>query len=157
MTQPNVSPQSVFVTLRLTPDAQAGPGEPTEVLWAEPLGDDRYRLQDVPLYATDASYGDIVRAREQEGALVVEEIVDRGGHSTYHVRVPPALIDEFHQKYWKSLELLGCTYVGRKGAQYLVAVDVPPETDLRQVQMLLDKGRQRGLWELAAGHLAETP
>jgi hypothetical protein len=54
-------------------------------MWAEPLGGDRYRLQNVPFYAYGLSFDDVVSARQIGGQLFVQDVVERGGHSTYRI------------------------------------------------------------------------
>lgn len=62
----------------------------TESVWAIPLGDNKYRVQNVPFYAYGVSYDDVVLTkRNEEGQLIVQGILERGGHSTYRVILNP--------------------------------------------------------------------
>ena len=49
-----------------------------------------------------------------------------------------------------ALQEIGCTYE-RVGAR-LVAVDVPPETDIYKAYELLDAGEKAGVWGFQEAH-----
>ena len=83
----------VKVTFRLEPGAWHGSA--TESVWAEPVGPGQYRLCNVPFYAFDVSYGDLVGAVEEAGRLVFASVVRRGGHSTYRLLVNEPRRDQF--------------------------------------------------------------
>ena len=58
-------------------------------MWAEPLGEDRYRLRNSPFYARGFSFLDVVIAeRQTDGFPVVRRPLVRSGHSTYQLVVP---------------------------------------------------------------------
>src|SRR5689334_5842393 len=59
-------------------------GIDAEWLWAEPEGDS-FVLKNVPIFAYGLSYGDSVRIRIEDDVLVFQDIVRRGGHSTYRI------------------------------------------------------------------------
>jgi uncharacterized protein YuzE len=57
-------------------------------MWAEPLGEDRYRLRNSPFYARGFSFLDIVIAeRQTDGFPIVRRLLLRSGHSTYQLFV----------------------------------------------------------------------
>src|SRR5262249_4817112 len=58
-----------------------------ESLWAKPLGDDLYQLDNVPFHAYGLNYGDVVRATEDSPELKPEirEVVRPSGHQTIRV------------------------------------------------------------------------
>lgn len=101
-----------------------------ETLWAEPVGDDRYRLQNVPFYAYGISFDDVVKATAIGGQLIVQDVVERGGHSTYRIFLSRAVKpdDERFQRRWRSLEGIGVTYEQANGR--LLAIDIPAQTDI---------------------------
>jgi len=122
----------------------------TESLWAEPIGDNLYRLRNVPFYLRGFSEQDTVRAEEHEGRLAVTDIVERGGHSTYRIFLPEQTTEEQFAKDWASLRELGCTY--ERATRRLVGVDVPPHADVYAAYNVLEKGERDGLWEFEEGH-----
>lgn len=143
---PSTDPKLVRISFELEPGAWHGSA--TERLWAEPLGEGRYRLRNTPFFAFGVSYGDIVFAEERDGAIVFAGISIRGGHSTYRIilRSSAALHDFF--RYWKPLEDLRCSY--EEGRVY--AVDVPQSADIYAVYQLLEGGLAAGVWEFEEGH-----
>jgi hypothetical protein len=53
-----------------------------EGLWAINLGGGLYRVDNIPFFAKDLSLGDIVKAADSQGRLIISNVLDRGGHST---------------------------------------------------------------------------
>jgi len=66
----------------------------TESLWAEPVGEDRYRLRNVPVLVFGFSEQDVITATDNNGKLVVTGVATRGGHSTYRLVLPEDTIEE---------------------------------------------------------------
>ena len=120
----------------------------TETLWAEPLGRNRYRLDNCPFFAYGVSCGDIVLAR----ATVKSEfpdfvrIVKKSGNRTIRIIFKPAV-----NKSRKSMAVLeklvemGCSYEGANPS-YIV-VNIPPKVDLAAVCEYVTSTKQR--WEHA--------
>ena len=127
----------------------------TESLWADDLGDGRYRLRNSPWYIYGVSFEDIVHARlSAEGVLEFIEVVEHSGSSTFRIMLredtDPA---DFHRD-WQPLGALGCTWEQAKDRLY--AVDAPPDTDLDQVAELLRAGEAHGVWDWEAGYWHEA-
>ena len=135
----------VRVLFQLEPGAWHG--SVTERLWAEPVGLRQYRLNNSPFFAFGVSLGDIVFAEEREGQLMFVGVSIRGGHSTYRIRLTEGKRESFHS-YWEGLQLLGCSY--EEGQ--VLAVDVPPGTDIYKVYALLEAGESAEVWEFEEGH-----
>jgi Domain of unknown function (DUF4265) len=136
-------------------------GRPSEGLWAEPIGGGmagaRFRLHNAPFFATGVSYLDTVRARPADDRLEFAGVVERGGHSTYMLLVPPASRD--FATYWRGLETRGCTYESKSirlgmGPRMLYSVDVPPSSDFAEISAILDQGERDKVWEFQEGHSA---
>jgi hypothetical protein len=117
----------------------------TESVWAVPLGGDKYQVQNVPFHAYGVSYYDVVTARPNElGQLIVQGVDQRGGHSTYRVILNPGTTDEEFETAWNELGSLGSTY--ERATDRLVAIDVPPETDIYKVYAGLESGERNNVW-----------
>lgn len=56
-----------------------------ESLWAEPCEDGLFRIVNIPFYARDIAWGDIVRVDETEEGLIFSERVTPSGHATIRV------------------------------------------------------------------------
>ena len=135
------------VTFRLEPGAWHGSA--TETVWAEPVAPGQYRLCNVPFYAFDVSYGDVVGTVEETGCLVFSSVLRRGGHSTYRLLLKDPLRDQF-ESFWKPLAECGCTY--EEGHRPLLAVDVPADADIFEVYRRLEAGELAGIWSFEEGH-----
>ena len=122
----------------------------TESLWAEPLGKGLCRLRNVPFFAYGFSDRDIVNVVESDGQLWVKSVGERGGHSTYRIYLPDESTEEKFTRIWIPFEQLGCTY--ERANRVLVAIDVPPTSDVDAVYAVLEKGEESGVWTFEEGH-----
>jgi hypothetical protein len=122
----------------------------TESLWAEPLGEDRYRLRNVPFLAFGFSEQDVITAKDDKGKLVVTGAAARGGHSTYRLVLPEDTNEEKFLQDWVRLGELGCTY--ERATRRFVAIDVPPHADIDAVYEALERGERASAWEFEEGH-----
>jgi len=137
----------VRVTFHLDP--QEWHGSATERLWAEALGEGRYRLRNSPFYAFDVSAEDVVLAREEGGALEFSAVVARGGHSTYRLILTKGMDERFGAQ-WRPLAALGCSY--EQGPGTLLSVDVSPTSDIYDVYEGLEDGARAEVWDFEEGH-----
>lgn len=126
----------------------------TETMWAEPLGNDLYRLQNSPFAAYGFSYLDVVKAIGNETPEVVE-IVESSGHSTYRVLLEAGVLesDRFGH-YWQKLENIGCTFEGSQSK--LLSIDVPPSTNIFAAYSILESGEFAGVWEFEEAKCAHS-
>src|SRR4051794_29667000 len=106
-----------------------------ESLWAEPVSDTWHRLRNVPLLAYGYSEQDVVEVVAVDDRLVVREVVERGGHSTYRLFFKEPTNDEKFRPLWEPFGKLACTY--ERGNSRLIGIDVPPEADVYAVYSLL--------------------
>ena len=135
------------VVFHLDPDAWHGSA--TERLWAEPLGNDRFRIRNSPFYAYGISLEDIVLGTEEEGQIVFRRVVIRSGHSTYRLYLRPHdLSAPSFVQAWTPLQTLGCSF--EEGL--VLAVDVPPSTDIHAAYALLEAGEAAGVWAFEEGN-----
>ena len=124
-------------------------GSVTETLWAVPVGPGQYRLENSPFFAFGISFQDVVSAKEEQKTLVFVEALRRGGHSTYRI-IPKAGHGSAVARYWDVLERKGCTY--EEGPKGLLAVDVPPGTNIFEAYAALQAGEDAGAWTFEEGH-----
>jgi hypothetical protein len=81
---PAGSSEFVKISFPLSEEDQVGSLK-SEGLWAVPLGDGRYRVQNIPFFLYGVSLEDIVSAEQVDGFLTFREVVSSSGHSTYRV------------------------------------------------------------------------
>ena len=125
-----------------------GPDGEIETLWARPLGDHLFELDNTPAYAYGLSWHDVIEARSQtpDGFPAFVRVARKSGHRTVRVILkPPANVSEASQAVLDGLRDLGCSYEGAK--HRLIAVDVPPTADLMAVRAFLIASEQS--WEHA--------
>lgn len=139
-----------LVKVALPLDSSEWHGSGAETVWAEPLGEGYFRIDNSPFFFFGLSYRDIVAATEDEhGQLQFQSVSEHGGHSTYRL-IRNEGADEPFAAFWPPLQTLGCTY--ECGPGRLIAVDVPPAADIHAVYALLEAGVQGGAWDLEEGH-----
>lgn len=119
----------------------------SESLWALPLGDNRYQLENVPFYAYDLNFGDIVEAVPASPADQprVLRVIERGGHQTIRVIFDTDVLAETCVEYVQSLASLDVTYE-RAGTHYF-ALDLEPHTAIDAVIEHLESWAVEGVAE----------
>jgi len=120
-----------------------------ETVWATPVGENLYRVENPPFFADNISYHDVVFAIEHDGYLLVKSVRQRSGHSTY--RIMPAKDVSFATvtAYIEPLTQLGCTYGVFKVHQ--LALNAPAGA-AEQVDILLGKGEEESVLIYEASH-----
>jgi hypothetical protein len=113
------------------------PDGDVETLWATPVGEGHFRLENSPFFAYGVSWLDVVEAEPDEsGFLAMTGVVEKAGHRTVRVILEGKLdvtIEDL--PIWPRLQEFGCTYEGLN-RRYL-ALDLPPGTDLQRVVIAL--------------------
>lgn len=126
---------------------------PVEKMYAKPLGDGRFVLDNSPFYVFDVSYCDEFSATDVDGELVFSHVTARGGHSTYRIKIPQGKDHSHFLKYWTELEREGCSYEGSSvNVQRLYTVDIPPGADVNKIYQIMQKYENTGIWEFEEGH-----
>lgn len=129
------------------------PGPLEDMVWAEPLGSGRYRLESCPFFAGGLSRNDVIQADVPpgQGPPVLAEVVEKGGHRTLRLSLAAAveLASPQVQQILERLSELGCGHELLRPR--LAAVDLPPEAELPAVAELLQRAAQDGVlrWEWA--------
>lgn len=138
------------------PEEDRAHGVEAENLWAEPLPEGRYRIENTPFYAYGVSFQDIVVAEDHNGKLVYRGVEFRAGHSSYRILLqnPDGYEDQSFKVAWAPLAALGCTYEVAKSRW--LAIDVPALTDVFAVYALLEEGEQSGIWTFEEGHCGHS-
>ena len=150
--KPNL-PRSELVKINFKLSAEdRAQGVEAENLWAENLGNGRFRVDSIPFYVYGLSYGDIVDADIEDGRLVFRTVVKRSGHSTYRVLVndQKGFESDGFQNLWSQLERLGCSSEVAK--KRWIAIDVTPSADIHAVYGILEAGEESGVWSFDEGH-----
>ena len=112
-----------------------------ESLWARHLGGDRYQLENVPFYAYDLNFHDVVEARplapDQKPSVL--RVVERSGHQTLRVFFSEAVPEPTRIERVRALAPLAVTF--ERCGERLFALDLEPAANVETVRAQLD------LWE----------
>ena len=116
-----------------------------ESMWALPLGSDRYRIENVPFYAYDLNYHDVVEARPSAPDLKpsVLKVLERSGHRTIRVMYQDIVSENDRMTYLASLRDMH-VFFERCKARYF-ALDLEPEADVDEVCRRLDEWESAGI------------
>ncbi len=121
-----------------------------ETVWAEEVSEGVFELSNCPFYFYGLSFGDKVAVVERDGRAFFDEVLERGGHSTYRVFLRGEYdADEFAQA-WGPFDSLNCGYEGATDRLY--AIDVPPASDVRSVYRALQEKVDAGYWDFEEAH-----
>src|SRR5437868_13048249 len=112
----------------------------TETMWARRLDESTFEIRNVPFYAYGISYGDVVQARRRGEQNIIENVVERSGHSTYRIFVTDREDLTKFQDFWHPLETMGCTV--ERATTRLFAVDVPVTASITAVYEILQAGER---------------
>ena len=104
-----------------------------ESMWATPLGNDLFRIENVPFYAYGLNYQDIVRAiRENEGPVAeIKEVVRPSGHRTFRVYFEDKIDREKQERTLKTFEDLHVEY--ERCNDFYFSLDMRPEGNYQTV------------------------
>ena len=141
----------ISILFRLDPANEKG--YKTESVWAECLEEPyHFRVLNSPFYIFGISAEDTISAKDIEGTLEFQEVVSRGGHSTYRVFLQGGrtISNADFQEQWEPIAALGATF--ENANDRFIAVDVPPGKDIENIRRLLDKGEQIGVWAYEEGN-----
>lgn len=147
----------VKVRFRLQKDDEGWPPVESEGLWAEPLGQHRYRVDNTPWFARNLAADDVVIALAgSDDALWATERAEWSGRLT--IRVIPrseGSLNGNRQAVLDAFEPLGVSGEGIE--QYnMVALDVPSDADLAAVKGLLRAGEADGRWDYEEGCVSDA-
>ncbi len=108
-----------------------------ESLWAKPLGDDLYKIENVPFCAYDLNYGDVVRAIAASPELKpeVQSVVKRGGHQTLRIIFKVSKEDQGH--FIEAIEAMRGEF--ERADSTFVCINVPPEASYAAIRQYLDE------------------
>jgi hypothetical protein len=132
----------VKIHFRLLPDTDGYPPVAVESVWAQASRDaGEYTLDNIPFFAREATVGDVVRAREEDGQLWFDGVARRSRNSLMRVVfLDRSSLDRVNAE----LIGLGCATEYAK-SHNILAVSIPDDVDLRAIQSYLDAEMQSGV------------
>ena len=105
-----------------------------ETLWAEPLGNHVYRLDNSPFYVYSISWQDEVFAPPSaDGLPTFQRVVSKSGNRTVRIRLDPPYEDGNESaKEMQGLVALGCSFEGSRNR--LMSLNIPTELSLTKIR-----------------------
>lgn len=146
-------PQLVRVRFLLAKDDLGWPPAESEGLWAEPVGGDRYRIDNIPWFARELACDDVVRAEpDAEGVLWGVKRVRWSGACTIRVMAPRdgRPVEAELAAITEAFAAHGVDYEGNQDLG-LLALSIPAEADLYAIKTLLMDGQAQGRWDYEEG------
>lgn len=133
----------VKVFFELEPDEDGYPPCSCESLWAEKVGENSFKIDNIPFYARDVSLGDVVYAPPSSDGSVYKKHMERSENSTIRV----ILFDgQDTSPLFDMLKKCGCEYEGGVPKD-LIAVNIPPSADLNALLRYLNSEHRAGRLE----------
>ena len=145
----------VKVLFDLKKDGDGYPPADTERLWAEPLGNNLFKIDNVPFFVKGISCEDVVEASsDTEGELRYRSLVRPSSHSTLRVILfrespDPRPIEDRVADLRRQLEEVGCS-TELSHIPGLIAVDTD-SASIDRAFGVLRSGEKANLWEYEEG------
>jgi hypothetical protein len=131
-----VDPSQVVVIVIRTPFGN-------ESVWATPLPDGFYRLENSLFLGSEISYQDVVETVPSKDGLyrVVSRVRVKSGNRTLLAQVKEGLDSEKGKAVLRAIKELGGTC--ERGHEEILSINVPPETSMERLcQSLSDHGAE---------------
>lgn len=133
--------KQVKVRFQLEQDEDDWPPAAVETVWAGPGPcEGQYIIDNAPFFAREATVGDIVQARSEEGNLAFVKTIKESGNSLIRIIVKDSHRLEEFAKHFNSM---GCYTEGYPDFK-LIAVDIPSDVRLSDVQHYLREQAEAG-------------
>lgn len=105
-----------------------------EKLWIEKIHDGNYKIKNIPFFAPNLAYDDIISIEEDEGRLYFEDLIQPSGHSTIQIVV---LNTEKTNEIIENIEKFGCFWEGMDNQSYL-AVNILSSINYTGIKQYLE-------------------
>lgn len=122
-----------------------------ETMWVEVLGEDRYRVDNIPFFVKPLAVNDIVQGQRSGSNSAVVWFSDRlewSGHSTVRV-----IFFSDEDQILDALVEMGCSY---ERLRQIVAVDIPAGADVERVHAFLSGKQDSGDLDLEEACLPDS-
>ena len=126
-----------------------------ESMWADDMGNHRYRLDNVPLFAYGISYGDEFAARRDEDRLVFDRVLSRRGAWTYRATLNEGFSDAATARDLLEDAKSHASPISQYGDDHF-AFSVDVDDDRKTLESILDRGARCGFWDWEISSSAEN-
>ncbi len=115
-----------------------------ETVWATPLGEDKYILENSPFHAYGLSWKDVIEAHlSNDGVLEFKKIVKKSNNKT--IRIMSTKDASIAQNFIEKINSLGCT-VEAYNSKYM-AMNIPQTANFEHVVNFIQESQYE--WEYA--------
>lgn len=103
-----------------------------ESMWATPLGNDLFKIENIPFYAYGLNFQDIVRATSDSDEHIPEirELIEPSGHRTFRVFFHKHISRAQQEEILDSLKDLTISY--ERASDIYFSLDIQPEVVLNK-------------------------
>lgn len=147
----------VKIRFALERDGDGWPPAESEGVWAEPVSEDLFRVDNFPWFVRGVAADDVVEARpDQDGVLWFAQVREPGGRIV--VRVMPRSdgpLKGDRQAVLDAFAPLGVVGEGMSSPVNMVALDIGPDAPLTSVKSILTSGESAGRWHYEEGCVTE--
>ncbi|MEL7005826.1 MAG: DUF4265 domain-containing protein [Bacteroidota bacterium] len=118
-----------------------------ESLWAESLGDDLYKVENIPFFAYGLNFHDIVLATSDSPELKpeVHKVVKQSGHRTLRVSFKEHINGDQQEEYLNSMTNFSISY--ERANSIYFALDIESEGSYNDVYDRLDELQKQEVLE----------
>lgn len=121
-----------------------------ETVWAISLNNNNYKIDNIPFFAPNLAYEDIISIENDNGVLYFDDLIQPSGHSTIQV----IFFDkEKSNDVIQNLEKFGCKWESMKEQPYY-AIDIAPNIDYKTVKDYLNSEYDKGVLDYKESCLA---
>jgi hypothetical protein len=121
-----------------------------ETIWTEKLENGYYRIDNIPFYAPNLAYNDIIAVEDDGGVLYFDDLIKSSGHSTVQI----IFFKEIEiEQILSILENIGCKWEGMKNQPYF-SVDIPPNINYSSIKQFLDEQFEKEILDYKVSCLA---
>lgn len=123
-----------------------------EKLWIEKKNDSEYQIKNIPFFAPNLAYNDIISVEEDEGELYFEDLIRSSEHSTIQIVF---FNTESIKDVTNDIEKMDCSWEGIDN-QHIIAVDVPENVNYKKIQEYFNKKFENKILDYKEACLSET-
>ena len=105
-----------------------------ESVWAAKEGDN-YRIKNIPFFAPNIAYDDLVSAEYDDGQLFFDSLIEASGHSTVQIIF---FKSEYFDQVTRDLINFKCGWEGYNSNSY-ISINVPQAVNYSEVRKYLDE------------------
>ncbi len=134
----------IKIKFSLEQDEDGYPPFDSENIWAMELSGGGFQIDNIPFYAKDATFGDVVDIECREGSPVFSRVLRYSGNSLVRIKFYDSSVVE---STIAILNEMGCEAEINDNVSTLVALHIPSKVSFKKVIDFLIDGSDKDLWD----------